>query len=115
MVCRAGEACWAGSVLGQTSKSKFLTDTLMTRREDAMVWFSAIEEKNYSKIIELAAVFQGSRDKYGDTGLMLAARQGDTKVIQILLPYEAGLANDDNQTALIVAALCDKAKRVGSL
>lgn len=75
-----------------------------------MVWFSAIEEKNYSKIIELAAVFQGSRDKYGDTGLMLAARQGDTKVIQILLPYEAGLANDDNQTALIVAALCDKAK-----
>lgn len=75
-----------------------------------MVWFSAIEEKNYSKIIELAATFQGSRDKYGDTGLMLAARQGDTKVIQILLPYEAGLANDDNQTALIVAALCDKAK-----
>lgn len=82
----------------------------MTRREDAMVWFSAIEEKNYSKIMELAATFQGSRDKYGDTGLMLAARQGDTKVIQILLPYEAGLANDDNQTALIVAALCDKAK-----
>lgn len=82
----------------------------MTRREDAMVWFSAIEEKNYSKIMEMAATFQGSRDKYGDTGLMLAARQGDTKVIQILLPYEAGLANDDNQTALIVAALCDKAK-----
>ncbi|ESU36006.1 Ankyrin repeat protein [Giardia duodenalis] len=70
----------------------------------AQNWIAAVRAQSSSLISQYAHKYNGTRDDAGYTGLMIAASQGNTDIIRILMGYEQKLTNNAGETALILAA-----------
>ena len=89
------------------------------RRDDAE---GVQEDENVIRILQEAGakehpIAEGAADAFGNTALMLAAKQGDTKEMQRLIAAGADVnaANQAGNTALLIAARAGKTNAVKTL
>lgn len=66
-------------------------------------WFDAIHAGDYEYVLTNLSVYSKSRAEDDDTGLIIAARKNDSRMVQILIDSEAGLTNSKGDSALITS------------
>ncbi|TNJ28003.1 Ankyrin repeat protein 1 [Giardia muris] len=71
-------------------------------------WFSAINGRDYEAVVEMAPKHAKAQDRYGETGLMIAAREGDLRLAEALHSIENSMRNNEGETALLVATKLDR-------
>lgn len=72
-------------------------------------WFNAINGRDYEAVSEMAPRHAKSQDSYGETGLMIAAREGDLRLAEALHSIENSMRNNEGETALLVATKLNRA------
>lgn len=70
-------------------------------------WFEAIRTGNYDYVLANLSTYAKSRAENDDTGLIIAARQNDSRMVQALIDSEAGLTNSKGDSALIISVRHD--------
>jgi ankyrin repeat protein len=82
-------------------------------------WQTAVERGDAAALAEMLAQGESvdSRDRYGQTALMLAARAGHDEAVEVLLAHGADLdcAAKYHLTALMLAAINDRVEIVRML
>lgn len=68
-------------------------------------WFDAVHNRDYELIRDLIGHCACTRNIHGQTALMVAAIADDEKIVNLLLPHEAGQLDPQNRTALMLATL----------
>lgn len=70
---------------------------------DVRTWFSFVEQHNYNEVRATQRKYAGARNDDGCTALMLAVKNNDLTMVEILSETESGLVNKRDETALFLA------------
>lgn len=71
-------------------------------------WFEAIQAGQVELVRNHAAEYAKSVNSDGETGLMIAAREGNVELVKILGFFENGMVNSEGKTAIMIAAEANK-------
>ena len=72
-------------------------------------WFRAIQSGDLNEVERLLPECAGLCGDFGETGLQYAVQMKNPTLVQLLIDYEVGIANNEGCTALIMAALNNSA------
>lgn len=70
---------------------------------DVRAWFSFVEQHNYNEVRAIQRKYAGARNDDGCTALMLAVKNNDLTMVEILSETESGFVNNRDETALFLA------------
>lgn len=70
---------------------------------DVRTWFSFVEQHNYNEVRATQRKYAGARNDDGCTALMLAVKNNDLTMVEILSETESGFVNKRDETALFLA------------
>ncbi|EFO65287.1 ELKS [Giardia lamblia P15] len=68
-------------------------------------WFDAVYNRDYELVRDLTGRCACTKNVHGQTALMVAAIADDERIVNLLLPHEAGQLDSQNRTALMLATL----------
>ena len=72
-------------------------------------WFDAVHDRDYELVRDLVGRYACTRNIQGQTALMVAAIADDERIVNLLLPHEAGQLDPQHRTALMLATLASSA------
>lgn len=81
----------------------------MSDNDKVKNWFRAIQSGDLSEVEHLLPECAGICGDFGETGLQYAVQMKNVKIVQLLIDYEVGMANNEGCTALIMASLNNSA------
>lgn len=70
---------------------------------DVRAWFSLVEQHNYNGVRAVQRKYAGTRNDDGCTALMLAVKNNDLTMVEVLSETESGFVNNRDETALFLA------------
>lgn len=73
--------------------------------EPSAQWFDAVQSRDYELVRDLVGRYACTRNLHGQTALMMAAVADDERIVNLLLPHEAGQLDPQHRTALMLATL----------
>lgn len=73
--------------------------------ESSSQWFDAVQNRDYELVRDLVGRYACTRNLHGQTALMMAAIADDERIVNLLLPHEAGQLDPQHRTALMLATL----------
>lgn len=73
-------------------------------------WFAAVDQGDIATIRAAASECASLRDENGETALMRAVRSDNYDAVKVLLHNGSGFTNSDGLTALMIAAIVNKAR-----
>ena len=96
------QECSLSSSINVSKKVALQTPTNAIKNE----WLRAASNGDSESVVNLKDRYavMDVKDIFGKTALMIAARNGHTECVQLLLEREGGLQKKDGETALMIAA-----------
>ncbi|EFO61954.1 Hypothetical protein GLP15_474 [Giardia lamblia P15] len=67
-------------------------------------WFDAIYRSDVECVSQMLPQMKKTCNQWGETGLMISAKEGNLVMAELLAPHEAGMTNVEGRTALMLAA-----------
>ncbi|KWX14963.1 Ankyrin repeat protein [Giardia duodenalis assemblage B] len=73
-------------------------------------WFDAIYRGDMESVSQMLPQMRKTCNQWGETGLMISAKNGDVAMAELLAPHEAGITNVEGRTALMLAAAANSSE-----